>query len=46
VNVWTPQALTSEEKSMLEKMQESGNFKPNPEKSEKGFFEKVKDIFS
>ncbi len=46
VNVWTPQTLTSEEKSMLEKMQESGNFKPNPEKSEKGFFEKVKDIFS
>ncbi|RPD38946.1 molecular chaperone DnaJ [Chitinophaga barathri] len=46
VNVWTPQALTSEEKAMLEKMQESGNFKPNPEKSEKGFFEKVKDIFS
>ncbi|WP_109700036.1 molecular chaperone DnaJ [Chitinophaga deserti] len=46
VNVWTPQTLTSEEKSMLEKMQASGNFKPNPEKSDKGFFEKVKDIFS
>ncbi|WP_341834790.1 molecular chaperone DnaJ [Chitinophaga pollutisoli] len=46
VNVWTPQTLTAEEKSMLEKMQDSGNFKPNPEKSEKGFFEKVKDIFS
>ncbi|WP_343305692.1 molecular chaperone DnaJ [Chitinophaga niabensis] len=46
VNVWTPQTLTSEEKSMLEKLQDSGNFKPNPEKSEKGFFEKVKDIFS
>lgn len=46
VNVWTPQTLTSEEKSMLEKLQDSGNFKPNPEKSDKGFFEKVKDIFS
>ncbi|WP_126247543.1 molecular chaperone DnaJ [Chitinophaga rhizosphaerae] len=46
VNVWTPQTLTADEKAMLEKMQESGNFKPNPEKSEKGFFEKVKDIFS
>lgn len=46
VNVWTPQTLTADEKSMLEKMQESGNFKPNPEKSDKGFFEKVKDIFS
>lgn len=46
VNVWTPQTLSSEEKSILEKLQESGNFKPNPEKNEKGFFEKVKDIFS
>lgn len=46
VNVWTPQTLTAEEKTMLEKMQQSGNFKPNPEKSDKGFFEKVKDIFS
>ncbi len=46
VNVWTPQTITAEEKAMLEKMQGSDNFKPNPEKSEKGFFEKVKDIFS
>lgn len=46
VNVWTPQTLSAEEKSILEKLQESGNFKPNPEKSDKGFFEKVKDIFS
>ncbi|GEP92543.1 molecular chaperone DnaJ [Chitinophaga terrae (ex Kim and Jung 2007)] len=46
VNVWTPQNLTSEEKAMLDKMQSSENFKPNPEKSEKGFFEKVRDIFS
>lgn len=46
VNVWTPQTLTSEERNLLEKLQESGNFKPNPEKSDKGFFEKVKDIFS
>lgn len=46
VNVWTPQTLTAEEKSALEKLQNSNNFKPNPEKSEKGFFEKVRDIFS
>lgn len=46
VNVWTPQNLNADEKSMLEKLQNSTNFKPNPEKSEKGFFEKVRDIFS
>ncbi|MGO4290067.1 molecular chaperone DnaJ [Chitinophaga sp. RAB17] len=46
VNVWTPQTVTSEEKEMLDKLQSSDNFKPNPEKSEKGFFEKVRDIFS
>ncbi|WP_111599846.1 molecular chaperone DnaJ [Chitinophaga skermanii] len=46
VNVWTPQNVSNEEKQMIEKLQESANFKPNPEKSSKGFFEKVRDIFS
>lgn len=46
VNVWTPQNLTAEEKAVLEKFQTADNFQPNPEKSEKGFFEKVRDIFS
>jgi len=46
VNVWTPQNLTAEEKAVLEKLQSADNFQPNPEKSEKGFFEKVRDIFS
>jgi molecular chaperone DnaJ len=46
VNVWTPQQVSAEEKTFLEKAQFSENFKPNPEKSEKGFFEKVRDIFS
>ncbi|MFT3843755.1 MAG: molecular chaperone DnaJ [Lacibacter sp.] len=46
VNVWTPQHLTSEEKTMLEKMQQSQNFQPKPEKGEKGFFERVKEMFS
>jgi molecular chaperone DnaJ len=45
VNVWTPQNLTSDEKTMLEKMQRSDNFKPRPEKNEKSFFEKVREIF-
>lgn len=46
VNVWTPQHLTNEEKAMLEKMQQAQNFQPKPEKGDKGFFERVKEMFS
>lgn len=46
VNVWTPQHLTSEEKAMMEKLQHSENFKPNPDKNERSFFDKVREIFS
>lgn len=46
VNVWTPQNLSSEEKSMLEKMSNSSNFKPQPTKADKGFFDRVKEAFS
>lgn len=45
VNVWTPQHVTSEEKQALEKMQHSSNFEPKPEKNEKSFFDKVKEMF-
>jgi len=30
---------------MLEKMQQSQNFQPKPEKSEKSFFDKVTEMF-
>ena len=46
VNVWTPQQLTPEEKAMLEKMHKSENFEPKPEKNEKSFFDKVRELFS
>ncbi|WP_205509276.1 molecular chaperone DnaJ [Longitalea arenae] len=46
VNVWTPQNLTADEKAMLEKMNGSPNFKPQPEKSDKSFFDKVREMFS
>jgi molecular chaperone DnaJ len=46
VNVWTPQNLNSEEKAMMEKLSSSNNFQPNPEKNEKSFFDKVREIFS
>jgi molecular chaperone DnaJ len=46
VNVWTPQNVTSDEKSVLEKLSKSPNFKPNPDKNEKSFFDKMKEMFS
>jgi molecular chaperone DnaJ len=46
VNVWTPQHVSHEEKQMLEKMQESHNFQPKPEKGDKSFFDKVREMFS
>lgn len=46
VNVWTPKKLTKEQREFFEKNSTNENFVPNPEKSEKSFFEKVKDMFS
>ena len=46
VNVWTPKTLTKEQKNFFQKMMEDDNFTPQPDKSEKSFFEKVKDMFS
>ena len=46
VNVWTPKTLNKEQKQFFEKMMEDDNFKPHPSKSDKSFFEKVKEMFS
>jgi len=46
VNVWTPQHITPEEKSMLEKLNDSPNFQPKPDKNERSFFDKVREMFS
>lgn len=45
VNVWTPKQLTKEEKASLESLRNSENFQPDPSKSEKTFFEKMKEFF-
>jgi len=45
VNIWTPKALSAEERSILEKLKESPNFKPQPGKNDKSFFEKMKEYF-
>jgi molecular chaperone DnaJ len=46
VNIWVPQKLTRHEKETLQKLSESENFTPNPEKGDKSFFEKVKEMFN
>ena len=46
VNIWTPQHVSSEEKALLEKLSNSPNFKPQPEKGDKSFFDKIRDMFS
>lgn len=46
INVWTPQQVNAEEKAMLEKFTHSSNFKPHPDKNEKSFFDKVRELFS
>lgn len=45
INVWTPRHVNAEERAALEKLRNSSNFAPNPSKSEKGFFEKMKEYF-
>ena len=46
VNIWTPQSVSPEEKEMLEKLATSPNFEPKPEKNDKSFFDKVREMFS
>jgi molecular chaperone DnaJ len=45
VNIWTPKALSNDERVLLEKLRESPNFKPQPGKNDKSFFEKMKEYF-
>jgi molecular chaperone DnaJ len=37
--------VSSEEKAMLEKMGDSSNFHPQPDKNGKTFFQKVREMF-
>ncbi len=46
INVWTPQHVSTAEKEVLEKLQHSENFKPKPDKNDKSFFDKVREMFS
>ena len=46
VSIWTPQHVSSDEKAMLEKLQLSSNFQPKPEKGDKSFFDRVREMFT
>lgn len=45
INVWTPKKVSKDEKEILEKLKESENFIPNPDGNDKGFFQRMKDMF-
>ena len=45
VAVWTPSDLSKEEKATLEKLRTSPGFQPKPTAKDKGFFERVKEMF-
>lgn len=45
INVFTPNQLSTDEKKLVEQLQESKNFQPNPNKREKGFFDRMKEYF-
>ena len=46
INVWTPQKLSKEESALLEKLRDSENFKPHPDKKDKNFFERMREYFN
>ena len=46
INIWTPTKLTKKEKEIIEQLKDSENFIPNPENKDKGFFTKMRDMFS
>jgi molecular chaperone DnaJ len=45
-HVWVPQNLSRDEKDALERFKNSSNFNPSPTSSDKGFFQRIKDMFS
>lgn len=45
INIWTPKKLSKEEKEILEKLRGSENFQPDPDHRDKGFFQRMKEMF-
>ncbi|MEI6047842.1 MAG: molecular chaperone DnaJ [Bacteroidota bacterium] len=45
VNVWIPKSINKEELKTFEKFKDSASFTPDPDKNDKGFFERMKGYF-
>jgi len=45
ISVWTPQELTKEERNILEKLRKLNNFIPNPTKSQRNIFSRMREYF-
>ena len=45
VNVWIPREISREERSILEKLNTSKNFQPQPTQEDRSFFQKVRNFF-
>jgi len=46
IQVWIPKKVTKEEKALIDKLKESDSFKPNPEKEDRNFFDRVRNMFN
>jgi molecular chaperone DnaJ len=46
LHVYTPTSVSKEEKELLEKLRDSENFDPYKAQKDKGFFSRMRDIFS
>lgn len=46
INVWIPKNLNKQEKEILEGLRHNENMQPTPSKSERSFFDKMKDMFN
>jgi molecular chaperone DnaJ len=45
VNVWIPKTISKEEAKIIEKFRDSSSFTPDPDKNDKGFFERMRGYF-
>jgi molecular chaperone DnaJ len=45
VNVWIPKNMNRDEIKLFEKLKESDSFTPNPDKNDRGFFDRMKGYF-
>lgn len=45
VNVWIPKSVNKDEMKIFEKFKDSDSFTPDPDKNDRGFFERMKGYF-